>query len=79
MMNKYSGYQWIISDPGLLGGKPTVAGTRISVAQVLACLAEGMTPAEISQDYEGFPAQSVPEVLKFASERLDQVDKGAAA
>ena len=42
------------------------------MAQVLACLAEGMTPAEIAEDYEGFPSVSVAEVLKFASERLDR-------
>ena len=71
-MNRLDGYRWIVSHPELLGGKPAVVGTRISVAQVLACLSEGMTPAEIAEDDEGFPSVSVAEVLKFASERLDR-------
>ncbi|MCB0411458.1 MAG: DUF433 domain-containing protein [Bdellovibrionales bacterium] len=61
-------YNWIIESPDLLGGKPTVRGTRISVSQVLECLSQGMTPEEIVEDYPGFPKESIPEILKFASE-----------
>lgn len=61
-------YNWIIESPDLLGGKPTVRGTRISVSQVLECLSQGMTPEEIVEDYPGFPKESVPEILKFASD-----------
>ena len=64
----YSGYKWIVYHPDLLGGAPTIKGTRISVSQVLECLSIGMTAQEISEDYPGFPAESVPDVLKFASE-----------
>ena len=38
-----AGFQWIIVDPDLLGGQPTVKGTRLSVSHILACLSEGMT------------------------------------
>ena len=48
------GYQWIVSHPNLLGGQPTVKGTRISVSQVLECLSIGMTSEEICEDYPGF-------------------------
>ena len=41
-------------------------GTSISVSQVLECLSIGMTAQEIAKDYPGFPAESVPEVLRFA-------------
>ena len=63
----YPGYQWVVRHPQLLGGRPAVRGTRISVAQVLECLSIGMTAQEIAEDYPGFPAQSVPEVLRFAA------------
>ena len=63
----YSGYKWFVFHPDLLGGRPTVKGARISVSQVLECLSVGMTAEEISEDYPGFPKESVSEVLKFAS------------
>ena len=66
----YPGYQWIVCHPDLLGGKPTVKGTRISVSQVLECLSIGMGPEEISEDYPGFPKESISEILKFASDHV---------
>lgn len=60
-------YKWIVCHPKLLGGQPTVKGTRISVSQVLECLSIGMTAEDISKDYPGFPKESIPEILKFAS------------
>ena len=78
-MKNYKGFTWIVFDADLLGGKPTVKGTRISVAQVLACLAEGMSGQDISEDYEGFPPEAVPEVLRFAAQRLDEVETNVAA
>ena len=67
-----SGYQWIVVDPDLLGGQPTVRGTRLSVSHILACLSEGMTVDEIAEDYPGFPAESLSEILRFASEQIDR-------
>ena len=69
-IKNYPGYQWVVHHLDLLGGQPTVKGTRISVAHVLECLSVGMRAKEIAQDYKGFPEESVPEVLKFASEHL---------
>ncbi len=65
-------FKWIVINSNLLGGKPTVKGTRISVALVLQCLAEGMTVEEIAHDYPGFPPESVPQVLKFAAQQTDK-------
>lgn len=73
------GYQWIVIDADLLGGQPTVKGTRLSVSHILACLAEGMTAEEIAEDYPGFPPQALPEILKFASEQVDKFGPDAAA
>ena len=65
-----SGYQWIVIDHELLGGQPAVRGTRLSVSHILACLAEGMNDHEIAEDYPGFPPESIPEILRFASEEI---------
>ncbi len=69
-----TGYEWIVVHPDLLGGQPTVKGTRLSVSHILACLSEGMSAQEIAEDYPGFPPESVSEVLRFASERMDRRD-----
>lgn len=64
------GYEWIVQGEDLLHGVPTIRGTRISVAQVLECLASGMRPSDISANHPGFPEESVAEVLRFASHRV---------
>jgi len=73
------GYQWIVADPDLLGGSPAVKGTRLSVAHILACLAEGMTGEDIAHDYPGFPPESLPEILRFAAEQMERLSSGGDA
>ena len=34
----------IILDPGILGGKPVIEGTRLSVEHILGLLARNMSP-----------------------------------
>ena len=78
-IENYPGYEWVVRHPDLLGGQPTVKGTRISVAHVLECLSVGMTAKDIAHDYRGFPEESVPEVLRFASDHLTKFASGNVA
>ena len=71
------GYHWIIRNVDKLGGKPVIKGTRFTVSFILACLSEGMTYDEIVRDYSEFPAESLPEVLRFAAEVTDDPDVAA--
>jgi uncharacterized protein (DUF433 family) len=73
------GYQWIVVDSDLLGGQPTVKGTRLSVAHILACLGEGMSSEDIARDYPGFPPESVTEILRFAAEQIERHFTGGDA
>ena len=41
----------IVCDPEILGGKPVLEGTRLSVAHILELLAQGMTSDEIAEAY----------------------------
>lgn len=68
---RYRDHKWIVRDPQLLGGKLAVRGTRLSVAFLLACLAEGMSAEEIAETYGPFPREAIPEIMKVASELLD--------
>lgn len=68
----FKGYHWIVTNPKIFEGKPIIKGTRFSVAFVLGCLAEGMTPEEIQKTYGTFPKASLPEVLHFAEQLTDR-------
>lgn len=60
----------IVANPGILGGKPIVEGTRISVEQVLGLLAKGMTNEEIIESYPILDEESVRAVLAYAAKAL---------
>jgi uncharacterized protein (DUF433 family) len=69
---RYKDYEWIVADPELLGGKLAIRGTRLSVALILECLANGMSLDDIDESFpRAFPRAALPEVLKVASEFAD--------
>ena len=70
-----SNEKWIVSDEDHLGGKPRVKGTRISVAFLLECLANGMTVAEI---VDAFPTLT-KDAVQGALRELAQEKEAAAA
>ena len=74
----YKDYQWIVADPRLLGGALAIRTTRLSVAQILECLANGMTLDDIDESFDhSFPREALPEVLKVASELASSVHVAA--
>lgn len=42
----------VVSDPGILGGKPILRGRRLAVSQLVDQFAGGMSLSEIQDDYE---------------------------
>lgn len=70
-MQSYKHCRWIVTDPDLLAGQPTVRGTRLSVAFLLNCLADGMPLEEIHQTYGDFPDGAISEILHLAAELLE--------
>jgi uncharacterized protein (DUF433 family) len=69
----------IEKDPTRCGGQPTVAGTRIRVATVLACYREAMTVEEIVQYYPPLKPADVHDALAYAYDHLDEIEAGLAA
>ena len=55
--------------PGRRSGKPTVRGTRITVADVLGYLAAGMSEDEILADFPELTREDLRACLAFAAER----------
>lgn len=56
---------FIYSDPAICEGEPVIRGNRVTVRTVLASLADGMTVAEILQDFPTLQEQSVYAVIAF--------------
>ena len=56
--------RWIVADVEHLGGKPRVAGTRISIEFLLECLAAGMTIPEIVEEYPTLTEEAVRSALQ---------------
>lgn len=59
----------ITCTPGVRSGKPCVAGTRISVFDVLEYLASGMSQADIIADFPDLQPEHIHAVLQYAAER----------
>jgi len=63
--------KWIVSDRDHLGGKPRVRGTRISIAFLLDCLANGMSVAEILDAYPTLTANAVQGALHELAQEME--------
>lgn len=55
----------IVSDPTVLGGKPCVKGTRISVEFLLELFASGATHDDILRAYPHLEAEDITEALRY--------------
>jgi len=60
--------RWIVADAEHLGGRRRVRDTRISIAQLLECLAAGMTIAEIVDAYPSLSEEAVRGALTELAE-----------
>lgn len=62
LVNKY-----IVADPDICHGKPTFAGTRIMVWQVLEMLAAGETQENIFKAFPNLEKEHIKAALDYAS------------
>lgn len=75
-------YQHIVSTPGVLGGKPCIKGTRISIELILETVANGASVADIVREFPQLSVEAVQEAVRYAihalrSERIIDVDMAA--
>jgi uncharacterized protein (DUF433 family) len=60
----------ITSDPKIMMGKPTVAGTRLTVELILEKLAAGETIEQIMSEHPRLTAAAIRAAIAFAAEAL---------
>jgi uncharacterized protein (DUF433 family) len=64
-------YPGVITDSGILGGKPVIKGTRVPVSLVLGQLAGGMSIEEVMYEYY-LDIEGIRAALGYAAQRLDE-------
>jgi len=60
----------ISSDPSILGGKPCIRGTRLSVEFILELLASGASRDDILAAYPHLSPQDLEEAVRYAARFL---------
>jgi uncharacterized protein (DUF433 family) len=63
-------FQRIVSDPSVLGGKPCIRGTRISVEFMLELIASGASRDDIIRGWPNLTAEDVEEAVLYAARFL---------
>jgi len=63
----------ITLETGKRGGKPCIRGLRTTAYDVLALLAEGVSPQEILEDFPELELADILAVLSFAADRERRV------
>ncbi len=65
--------KYVVSAPGVCGGRPTFKYTRLEVSVILGLVASGATVPEIVERYtrSKLSPQAVKEAIKLASETLE--------
>lgn len=65
-------YPRIVRDPGVLGGRPHVRGTRLSVGFLLELVASGASRDDMLRKYPELTRTGLEQALRWASEHLDE-------
>lgn len=67
----------ITQDPKILGGKPIITGTRMSVEVILEFLAGGMEIKEMLREYPFLTKKQIQAAIQFAAKQVGK-NKSAA-
>ena len=62
--------QWITFDPEILGGKPHIRGTRLSVEFIMELFASGASHAEVLEAYPQVTLEALEAVLRYAAKAV---------
>jgi uncharacterized protein (DUF433 family) len=69
--------KYIVIDPEVLGGRPSIAGHRIGVIHIATWIQQEMTPGEIAEMY-GLALAEIHAALAYYYDHRDAIDQQAA-
>ena len=61
-------------DPAIMGGKPCIRGTRVTVGTVVGLIAAGHSIEEVLEAYPYLTREDVQEALSYAAWRSEEVE-----
>lgn len=61
----------VVSDSEIMDGKPTIEGTRVTVAKVVRLVATGRTIADICSEYPYLKQEDVKAALEFSASEVE--------
>jgi len=61
----------VVSDPGILGGKPVFRGTRLPVETLFEYLADGQTLDYYLETFPSVTREQVLAVLRYGQKRIE--------
>jgi uncharacterized protein (DUF433 family) len=64
----------ITLNPEVMVGKPVIKGTRLTVEYILGLLAQGATPEEILEEYDGLTPEDLQACFLFATKSLSETE-----
>ena len=64
--------EYIVRNPQICAGEPTLRGTRVTLRTVLASLAEGASTAEILLDFPSLTEDHVRAAVAFAAASAEE-------
>jgi uncharacterized protein (DUF433 family) len=65
--------EYITIDPSIRFGKPTIKGTRISIADILNWMANGMSKEQIIDEYPELSESMIHAALFYSAARYEHV------
>ena len=68
----------IAIDPEICGGRPTIAGTRMRVSDILEMLGQGVSEQEIAADFPYVTVEDIRACLTYAASIADEPARFAA-
>lgn len=60
--------------PGLMSGRPTIRGMRLTVGMILDHLANGYSIEQILGEYPDLERQDIEQAVRYARHRIDEPD-----
>lgn len=64
----------ITLDPDMMGGKPCIRGSRVTVGMIIGLLASGYSHEEILKMYSYLAEEDIKEALRYAAWRTEELD-----
>ena len=64
----------ITRDPAVMGGKPCVKGTRVTVGALVGLIAAGKTESQILDSYPYVTSEDIAQALSYAAWRAEEIE-----